>query len=94
MFGRVIATSYKENDHCMDEAIKTLQFMGFLSWRLKEEHTERSVVQDGEGLRQTWCRETGEYIRLISVYDYDRNEYRCALYRFVDGYAEDEKIEN
>lgn len=93
MFGRVIATSYKENDHCMDEAIKTLQFMGILSWKLKEEHTERSVVQDGDGLRQTWRRDTGELIRLISIYDYDRNEYRCALYRFIEEYAPDEKLE-
>lgn len=94
MFGRVIAISYKDNDNCMDEAIKTLQFMGFLSWKLTEEHTERSVVQDGDGLRQTWCRENGEYIRLVSIYDPDQNMYRCALCRFVDGYAEDEKIEN
>lgn len=93
MFGRGIATSYKDNDHCMDEAIKMLQIMGFLSWKLTEEHTERSIVQDGDGLRQTWLRRTGEYIRLISIYDYDRNSYRCALYRFVDGYAEDEVIE-
>ena len=94
MLSRVIATSYKENDHCMDEAIKTLQFMGVLSWNLKEKHTERSVVQDGDGLRQTWCLETGEYIRLISIYDYDLNEYRCSLYRFIDGYADDERIEH
>ena len=93
MFGRVIATSYKANNHCMDEAIKTLQSMGLLSWKLTEEHTERSVVQDGDGLRQTWRRYNGELIRLISIYDDDRDEYRCALYRFVEKYAPDEKIE-
>ena len=77
----------------MDEAIKTLQFIGILSWNLNEEHTERSVVQDGDGLRQTWRRDTGELIRLISIYDHDRSDYRCTLYRFVEDYAPDEKRE-
>ena len=76
---RTIAHSYKDNDDCMDEAIKLLQYLGSLSWNLSEPHTERETVLDNEGLRQIWRMRDGRTMTLLSRYRWDNNDYICTV---------------
>lgn len=76
---RQIAHSYRNNDHCMDEAIKTLQFLGILSRNLHECHTERKVVLDNEGLEQIWLLDDGRTVTFLSIYRPDYTDYICTI---------------
>ena len=76
---RNISHSYRDNDDCMDEAIKLLQFLGILSWNLSEEHSERTVVLDNTGLQQKWTLSDRRSMTLLSRYRWEIGDYICTI---------------
>ena len=75
----IISQSYKDNDDCIDEAIKLLQYLGSLSLDLSETHSERETTPDNEGISQTWKLRDERVLTLMSRYRWDNNDYICTV---------------
>lgn len=84
MFGKCVSSAKTSAELSILRALKLLTSGGFLDPKLTDPQTKilKHVDEDGDDIyRRFVLMRTGEIIMLMSKFDDDREEWRCAMFR-------------